>query len=103
MKRTDRIGKNVYIDFSMASFETLDKVDKFLEKYKIKIYWLLEDGVIFDYPDNIIVKNYPGDISFFDSATNNLILTYIENFGCVEFLIDDEVVLSVPILDLDLL
>lgn len=96
MRRTNEIGKNIYPKLTVD----LDEVDKFLNTYGIKIYWLLEDGIMFEYPDTMITKNYPGDISFYAAETNSLILTYIENFGCLEFLIDGErVVYSIPIIE----
>ena len=94
MRRSKEIGKNIFVNLDD---EGLNKVDEFLSKYGIKIYWLLSDGVMFEFPDEIITKNYPGDLSFYDSKTNSLILTYLENFDYLEFLVDDKVVYSVPI------
>jgi hypothetical protein len=93
---TKPIGKDIFVEMN-ADF---DSVDKFLDKYGIKIYWLFEDGVKFEYPDSLSVRYDPGDCSFVDTATGALILTYLENFGQLEFLnSDQEVIFSIRIND----
>jgi len=91
---TKPIGKNIFISMD----EDLDKIDKFFDRYKMKILWLFEDGVMFEYPPELQVRYDPGDASFVDSTTGALILTYIENFGALEFLnSDQEVVFSIKL------
>lgn len=93
---TRQIGRNIFIEMD----ENFDKVDEFLAKYGIKILWQFEDGVRFDYPPNLSVRYDPGDCTFVDTATGAIILTYIENFGALEFLDSDgEVIFSIRLND----
>lgn len=94
MQKTRNIGKNIFIDMN----EDLDEIDKFFDRYGIKFIMLFEDGVVFEYPDTLQVRYDPGDCSFVDSATGALILTYLENFGALEFLnSDEEVIFSIKL------
>ena len=95
MKNTDNIGNNIFIKFDT----NLDEIDNFLmSRFGIVIHWLFENGVYFEYPDTLITKKYPGDISFYESSTGMLVLTYLENFGALEFLNGkEEVILSIPL------
>ena len=94
---TRNIGKNIFIEMSDESF---NRVDEFLNKYGIKILWLFEDGVQFDYPPTLSVRYDPGDCTFIDTATGAIVLTYVENFGVLEFLdSSQEVIFSVNIIE----
>lgn len=86
MKLTDKIGHDIFINFDSDE----EGLNKFLSRYGIEIIWLFEDGVRFRYPDDLITKDYPGNLSFYDPTTNSLILTYLENFGALEFIDADE-------------
>lgn len=96
MNRTQNIGRDVFFTLDAD----IEKAESFLwEKFKIKIIWLLEDGIAFDYPETLKTKNYPGDIGFYDVETDGLILIFIQNFNCLEFLnAEEEVILSIPTL-----
>ena len=88
-----KVLKNIFVKFEVD----LDEVDKFLNRFGIKIDWLLEDGIMFEYPETIMTKDYPGDLSFYDSSSGALILTLLENFGALEFLnSSEEVIFTIP-------
>lgn len=84
MKITKAIGSNIFVDPKVVNF---DDIDKFLGRYGLKIHWLFEDGVQFEYPEEFGVRYDPGDVSF--TAANDsrdIILTVIDDFGSLEFI-----------------
>lgn len=82
MKKSIVIGKNISIELTK---ELLNNYNKILNRYKVSLDYLFMEGSIkLIYSDDYIVKNCFGDISFYDSK-GNLILSYVENFGKLEF------------------
>ena len=97
MNTTHNIGSNIFFTLDAD----LEKAESFLrENFKISIIWLLEDGVAFNYPEETLKpKNYPGDMGFYNVETEELVLIFIQNFNCLEFLNSkEEVILSIPTL-----
>lgn len=95
--KTKTIGKNIFADPNVD----LESIDKFLDGYGLKIIWLFENGVVFDYPKNIEpCYNYSGDCTFLDSKTKQPVLIYLENFGELEFIEPntEETLLSIPLI-----
>ena len=80
----------------------LDEIDEFFSKFNIKVFWLLKDGILFEYPDSMNIYNYPGDFSFYDSMSNLIVLTIVINFYKIEVLDrEQEILTSIPIINLD--
>ena len=80
-----RIGKDIYPDLEK---EIKDKLDSELEKLGIKISFLFDDGVEFEYSSELDVRNSPADVSFYQGVSR--LLTYTESFGELIFLDSQE-------------
>lgn len=95
---TKKICRDIFIDPSKVN---LDEVDKFLDKYGLKIFWCFEEGIMFDYPPTLDIRYDPGDISFTVAGDSKaILLTVNSNFGALEFFnSDQELVYSIEILD----
>lgn len=91
------IGKDIYPDITTEMFDELTKLEKI---YGISVEFLLDEGVKFSYDtEKVSTKNYPGDISFY-GLRNNLLITFEETFGELEFRdINDEVIITIPIFE----
>lgn len=73
--------------------DNIPNLDKFLEKYGISITFLLEGGIVFKVtnPDIEIKPKQLGDVSFFrKSPHRHVILIFVENFGKISFMDDQE-------------
>lgn len=90
-----RIGKDIYPDLEE---NIKDKLDSELEKLGIKISFLFDDGVEFEYSSELDVRNSPADVSFYRGVSR--LLTYIESFGKLVFLdSEDNELISIPTYD----
>lgn len=58
---------------------------KELKKFDIDLKFLLDDGIEFTYPETLEPWECPGNLSFFDAKTKSRVLTYVENFGKIQF------------------
>lgn len=95
-QRKVRVGKNIYPDF-----DDLDWKEK-LGRFGIGVNFLLDDGVVLSYPENLEPFPSPGDVSFYDTRTKQRVLTWCENFGQIEIfgpLDENEPISVIKILD----
>lgn len=89
-----RIGKDIYPDLEEDIKKELEEK---LGKLGIKISFLFEDGVEFEYSD-YDVKDCPRDVSFYQGTAR--ILTYLESFDKLIFFDqEDNELISIPIYD----
>ncbi len=93
--RKIRVGKNIYPDFDDLNWK------KVLGTFGIEVNFLLDDGVVLEYPENLEPFPCPGDVSFYDTRTKSRILTWCENFGEIEITgpKDEEIIATIKILD----
>ena len=76
-----RCGKNIWPDVDGPK-----DVNRFLEKYGIKLSFLLYDGVGFELSDNVEVYDISsGSCYFRDTRTKDILLHYYEDFGELVF------------------
>ena len=83
-----KIGKNIFPSFD----DILPKdINEKLKRFGVSVEFLFEDGISLSYDsENLDVKYFPGDVSFFDSKTGSRLLTFIENIDELQFYSDDE-------------
>lgn len=101
-KKIVRIERKIY-----PSFENLTpaEVNKKLERFKVSVNFLFDDGIEFTYDSTLDVRYFPGDVSFINKEKNIVVLSYLEGFSNIEFYIggdwDDETepYLVIPIYD----
>lgn len=92
--RRVRVGRNIYPDFDDLKWKEV------LEKFGIKVNFLLDDGVVLEYPENLEPYPTPGDVSFYDTRDKTRVLTWCENFGEIEITgPKEEVIATIKILD----
>lgn len=94
--RKVRVGRNIYPDFEDLEWQTT------LRKFGIEVNFLLDDGVVLSYPENLEPFSSPGDVSFYDTRTKQRVVTWCENFGQIEVfgpLSEDEPIATIKILD----
>ena len=98
MKKTIIIGKNIYPDIDL---DTQKKINSFEKRFGIKIDFLFDEGVQLTYQtDSYDIATCPGDLSFIDSRTKIILITFIESFDELQFFSKtDELLLSIPILE----
>lgn len=95
-QRKVRVGKNIYPDFDDLEWQ------KALQRFRIEVKFLLDDGVVLSYPENLEPFPSPGDVSFYDTRTKQRVVTWCENFGQIEIfgpMSEDEPIAVIKILD----
>ena len=92
--RRVRVGRNIYPDFDDLKWQEI------LRRYGIEVQFLLDDGVVLEYPENLEPFPTPGDVSFYDTRDKAKVLTWCENFGEIEITgPGDEIITTIKILD----
>lgn len=93
--RQVRVGRNIYPDFDDLRWKEV------LGRFGITANFLLDDGVVLEYPENLEPSQCPGDVSFYDTMTKTRVLTWCENFGEIEITgpEEDEIIATIKILD----
>jgi len=99
MEKVIRLNREVLPDFDDLIWK------EELKKLGIQIKFLLSDGVEIRYDsdqyDAGLIR--PDSIEFYDPKTRSLILSYVENFGNIEFYRDqeEEPIVKIKIIDLE--
>lgn len=102
-KKSKIINRAVYPDFENSM--TPSEINKLLERFKVSINFLFDDGIEFIYDSSLDIRYFPGDVSFVDKEKNIVILSYLEGFSSIEFFVggewDDETepYIKIPIFD----
>lgn len=95
--RKVRVGKNIYPDFDDLGWKEV------LKKYGIEVNFLLDDGVVLSYPENLEPFECPGDVSFYEARDKTRVLTWCENFGSIQIFgpgeDDENLIAEIKILD----
>ena len=100
-KKSKIIKRKIYPDFEHSL--TPAEINKLLERFKVSVNFLFDDGIEFVYDSGLDIRYFPGDVSFVDKTRNIVILSYIEGFSSIDFFIggdwDDtsEPYLQIPI------
>ena len=75
-----RLNREVLPDYDDLEWK------KLLEPFGVSVKFLLSDGVEIRYPETLQPRKVGEDaVEFYDTKSLALVLTYIENFGYVEF------------------
>lgn len=99
-KKSLKIERKIYPDFEHIK---PNEINKCLERFKVQINFLFDDGIEFIYDSGLDIKHFPGDISFVDKQLGVITLSYIEGFSSIEFFVggqwddDSEPYLTIPI------
>lgn len=101
-KRSEVIKRKIYPDLDRVDIR---EVNKKLERFKVSLNFMFDDGIEFTYDSNLDIRYFPGDVSFIDRAKNIVVLSYVEGFSDIEFFVggdwddDTEPYISIPIYD----
>lgn len=101
-KRKVKIERKIYPNFEEL---TPEDINKRLERFRVSMNFLFDDGIEFTYDSELDVRYFPGDLSFIDKKKNVVVLSYLEGFSSIEFFIggdwddDTEPYLTIPIYD----
>ena len=75
-----------------------------LNKLGLELKFLLDDGILLSYDSQKYEPTIIGQdgVDFYDPRTKSLVISYIENFGYIEFILrgEKEPIVRIPILDL---
>ena len=75
-----------------------------LERFGIALEFLLSDGIIIEYDDEVYESRIIGQdgVEFYNTKDRSLALSYVENFGNIEFYQahEEEPIIKIPIIDL---
>lgn len=92
------LGKNLYPDLTE---EVVSNIKKFEEKYKLKLNFLLDDGIKINYQKGEYEPNTDfGSFRLLDAITRDIMIKVVINFDYIEFLDNDnKLILTIPILE----
>lgn len=102
-KKSEIIKRKIYPDFEKSLSPS--QINALLERFKVSINFLFDDGLEFVYDSSLDVRYFPGDVSFVDKKRNIVVLSYVEGFSSIEFFVggdwddDTEPYLIIPIFD----
>lgn len=92
-----RLNRSVLPDYDDINWRSQ------LKKLGLGINFLLDDGVILSYDSQqyeAVIIGQDG-VDFYDPKTKSLVVSYVENFGYIEFIMygEEEPFIKIPILE----